>query len=140
MKYNIYKKVCFFYILDNSLMQIHIFFILLSKMLKCLLISWNFFFFHFYSAENVSIQKLLITNISNFHIFFDKIRCCNDTKKSCKKKLVYCLQTPYRHKYSRNSYADCLYCDKIEKFQNDDYDEKNLFADSVFAESAVFLY
>ena len=37
-----------------------------------------------------------------------------------------------------NSYADCLYCDKIEKIQNDDYDEKNLFADSVFAESAVF--
>ena len=37
-----------------------------------------------------------------------------------------------------NSYADCLYCDKIEKIQNDDYDEKNLFADSVFAKSAVF--
>ena len=63
------------------------------------------------------------------------------TKKKLQKKMVYCLQTPpYIHKYNRNSYADCLYCDKIEKFQNDDYDEKNLFADSVLAESAVFFY
>ena len=52
--------------------------------------------------------------------------------------MVYCLQTPYIQKYNRNCYADCLYWDKIEKIQNDDYDEKSLFADSVFAESAAF--
>ena len=125
-----------------DLMEIHFCFIFLSKMLRCLLINLKLFFFHFFGAENVSIQKLCIVDYEYFEFshFFWQNSMLQSYKKNCnKKKLIYCLYIDtYGHKYNRNSYDDCLYCDKIEKIQNDDYDEKNMFADSVFAESAVF--